>query len=285
MKNDLAAAEEAVQWFKNLFGDDYYLELQRHKTDKPNAAVDTYDKQKYVNEELVKLARKYNIKLIATNDVHYVEEEHCEAHDRLICLSTQKDFDDPNRMHYTKQEWLKTPEEMAAIFSDIPEALSNTQEIVEKVEHYSIDSDPIMPKFDIPYDFGTEEEYIAKIKGAGEIAAGAFEDAGEKAKKVGLITVENGERAADKFSEAFGFMTSDIAEGFTEKMEEVWNTSGEEGVKAVQEAYNTLLEGKDDQTKQEIAARINQLDWTNAEQLLALEIELEERYGYTRTEA
>ena len=162
MKNDLAAAEEAVQWFKNLFGDDYYLELQRHKTDKPNAAVDTYDKQKYVNEELVKLARKYNIKLIATNDVHYVEEEHCEAHDRLICLSTQKDFDDPNRMHYTKQEWLKTPEEMAAIFSDIPEALSNTQEIVEKVEHYSIDSDPIMPKFDIPIDFGTEEEYRKK---------------------------------------------------------------------------------------------------------------------------
>ena len=162
MKNDLAAAEEAVMWFKDLFGDDYYLELQRHKTDKPNAAVDTYDKQKYVNEELVKLARKYNIKLIATNDVHYVEEEHCEAHDRLICLSTQKDFDDPNRMHYTKQEWLKTPEEMAAIFSDIPEALSNTQEIVEKVEHYSIDSDPIMPKFDIPYDFGTEEEYRKK---------------------------------------------------------------------------------------------------------------------------
>ncbi|MGN0186976.1 MAG: DNA polymerase III subunit alpha [Paludibacteraceae bacterium] len=163
MKNDLAGAEESVKWFKKLFGDDYYLELQRHKTDKPNAATDTYEKQQEVNAELVKIARKYDIKLIATNDVHFVEEEHGEAHDRLICLSTQKDFDDPNRLHYTKQEWLKSPEEMAEIFGDLPEALANTQEIADKVEVYSINSAPIMPKFPIPETFGTEEEYRKKF--------------------------------------------------------------------------------------------------------------------------
>ena len=163
MKGDLQAAEEAVLWFKNLFGDDYYLEMQRHKTDKPNAETNTYLEQEKVNKVLIEFARKHNIKLIATNDVHFVEEDHGEAHDRLICLSTGKDYDDPNRMHYTKQEWLKTPEEMEAIFSDIPEALSNTVEIAEKVEVYNINSDPIMPKFEIPEEFGTEEIYRQKF--------------------------------------------------------------------------------------------------------------------------
>ena len=163
MAGDLKGAEESVRWFKNLFGDDFYLELQRHKTDKPNAATDTYEKQQEVNKVLVELARKYDIKLIATNDVHFVEEEHGEAHDRLICISTQSDFNDPRRMHYSKQEWLKSPEEMAAIFSDIPEAIDNTQEIVDKVEVYSIDSDPIMPVFPIPESFGSEDEYRSRI--------------------------------------------------------------------------------------------------------------------------
>ena len=90
---------------------------------------------------------------------HFVSEEHAEAHDRLICLSTGKDLDDPNRMYYTKQEWMKTRAEMAAIFADVPEALSNTAEILDKVEMYSIDHAPIMPTFAIPEDFGTEEGY------------------------------------------------------------------------------------------------------------------------------
>ncbi len=164
LAGDLAKAEESVIWFKNLFGDDYYIELQRHKTNKRNAATDTYEKQVKVNKVLIELARKHNIKLVATNDVHFVEEEHGEAHERLVCLSTGTRLTDPNRgMAYTKQEWLKTPEEMAAIFADLPEALANTQEIADKVEVYSIDSDPIMPKFPIPADFGTEEEYRKKI--------------------------------------------------------------------------------------------------------------------------
>ena len=162
MNADFKGAEESIQWFKNLFGDDYYLEIQRHKTDKPGGDTEVYERQKEVNKILLDLAKKYDVKVIATNDVHFVEEEHGEAHDRLICLSTGKDLDDPTRMHYTKQEWLKTPKEMGRIFSDVPFALENTQEIVDKVETYSIDSDPIMPKFPIPEDFGTEEEYRQK---------------------------------------------------------------------------------------------------------------------------
>ena len=156
-------AEETVKWFKNLFGDDYYIELQRHETQKAGADVEVYERQKQVNPVLIELARKYGVKLIATNDSHFVNEEDAEAHDRLICLSTNHFVNDVNRMHYTKQEWLKTPEEMAAIFADIPEALENTQEIADKVEIYNIDHDPIMPKFDIPDSFGKEEDYPDRL--------------------------------------------------------------------------------------------------------------------------
>mgnify|MGYP001178015932 FL=1 len=156
-------AEEAVRWYKNLFGDDYYLELQRHKATVPRANHEVYPMQQVVNEKLIEYARKYNIKLVCTNDVHFVDEENAEAHDRLICLSTGKDLDDPNRMLYTKQEWMKTREEMNEIFADVPEALSNTVEICDKVEFYSIDHAPIMPTFAIPEDFGTEEEYRKKF--------------------------------------------------------------------------------------------------------------------------
>ena len=162
-RGNLAEAEEAVLWYKRVFGDDYYLEIQRHKTDKPNADYTTYDKQMLQNAELVKLARKTNTKLLATNDVHFIEEEHGEAHERLICLSTGKDIDDPNRMRYTKQEWMKTPEQMWQIFADIPEALENSVEIANKIEYYDIDSSAMMPMFPIPEDFGTEEQYREKF--------------------------------------------------------------------------------------------------------------------------
>lgn len=162
-KNDFSEAEETIQWFKNLFGEDYYIELQRHETQKPGGDQEVYERQKQVNPMLIELARKYGVKIIATNDSHFVNEEDAEAHDRLICLSTNHYVNDINRMHYTKQEWLKTPEEMEAIFSDIPEAITNTQEIADKVEIYNIDHDPIMPKFDIPASFGKEEDYPDRL--------------------------------------------------------------------------------------------------------------------------
>ncbi|WP_320969882.1 DNA polymerase III subunit alpha [Bacteroides nordii] len=158
----LDEAEEAIQWYKNLFGEDYYLELQRHKATVPRANHEAYPLQVNVNSHLIEYSKKYNVKLICSNDVHFVEEAHAEAHDRLICLSTGKDLDDPKRMLYTKQEWMKTREEMNELFADVPEALSNTLEILDKVEYYSIDHPPIMPTFAIPEEFGTEEGYRQK---------------------------------------------------------------------------------------------------------------------------
>ena len=159
----LEEADRQVKWFKDTFGDDYYIELQRHKTDIPGANRDTYVEQERVNPVLIELARKHNIKIVATNDSHFINAEDAEAHDRLICISTNNYLSDPDRMRYTKQEWFKSQEEMAAIFPDLPEALSNTMEILDKVEVYSIDHAPIMPFFEIPKEFGTEEEYRQRI--------------------------------------------------------------------------------------------------------------------------
>ena len=156
-------AEEAILWHKNLFGEDYYLELQLHKATVERANHEAYDMQCKVNEKLVEFARKHNVELICTNDVHFVDEKDAEAHDRLICLSTGKDLDDPKRMLYSKQEWMKTTAEMQAIFGQYPEALENTVAICDKVERYSIDHAPIMPVFPIPAEFGTEEEYRARL--------------------------------------------------------------------------------------------------------------------------
>ena len=164
LSGNLEAAEEAVLWFKKCFGDDYYLELQRHEVKDPNqrANRETFPLQQKVNRQLVELAHKHQIKLMCSNDSHFVNEENAEAHDRLICLSTGRDLDDPKRMLYTKQEWFKTQAEMNHVFEDIPEALENTCEILDKIEVYSIDHAPIMPNFAIPEDFGTEEMYREK---------------------------------------------------------------------------------------------------------------------------
>jgi len=162
-EDNMRQAEKSVRWFKSVFGDDFYLEIQRHKTDKPNADTRVYQYQQVVNKAIIELGKLTDTKVIATNDVHFVEEEHAEAHERLICLSTGKDIDDPKRMRYTKQEWLKTPQEMWQIFADIPQTLENTTEVTDKIEFYNINSDALMPIFEIPEDFGTEEQYGQKF--------------------------------------------------------------------------------------------------------------------------
>ena len=165
LNGDIEGARKSIEWHKRVFGDDYYLELQRHEVKNPaqRANRETFPLQERANKVLIELAREYGIKLVCTNDVHFVDEENAEAHDHLLCLSTGKDLDDPTRMLYTKQEWFKTREEMNAIFSDVPEALSNTLEILDKVEFYSLDHDPIMPFFPIPEEFGTEEQWRQKF--------------------------------------------------------------------------------------------------------------------------
>ena len=165
LKGDIPGAREAIEWYKSIFGDDYYLELQRHEVKDPNqrANRETFPLQQRANKELIKLAKEYGIKVVCTNDCHFVDQENAEAHDHMLCLSTGKELNDPTRMLYSKQEWFKTREEMNEIFADVPEALSNTLEILDKVETYSIDHSPIMPFFPIPKEFGTEEDTRKRI--------------------------------------------------------------------------------------------------------------------------
>ena len=165
LKGDIQAARKAIEWHKNLWGDDYYLELQRHEVKNPmqRANRETFPLQQKANRIMLELAKEYDVKVVCSNDCHFVDEDTAEAHDHLLCLSTGKDLDDPTRMLYSKQEWLKTREEMNEIFADVPEALANTCEIIDKVETYNLESDPIMPFFPIPADFGTEEIWRSRF--------------------------------------------------------------------------------------------------------------------------
>ena len=160
MNGQMNQARETIQWFKSVFGDDYYLELQRHKATVARANHETYEKQCLVNDALIQFARELDIKLICTNDAHFVNEEDADAHERLICVSTGKKLTDENVMLYSKQEWFKTQAEMNEVFQDIPEALQNTNEILDKIEIYSIDHKPILPDFPLPDGFDNEDDYL-----------------------------------------------------------------------------------------------------------------------------
>lgn len=163
LAGDLDKAEESILWFKNLFGEDYYLEIQRHQTSDPSADHEIYPEQEKVIRHIIPLAKKLNVKYIASNDVHFVNEEDAEAHDRLLCINTGTLVSAEHRMRYTKQEWFKSQDEMAAIFSDYPEALETTLEIADKVETYKIDCDPIMPDFPLPDGFDSAGAYLTYL--------------------------------------------------------------------------------------------------------------------------
>ena len=162
---DMKGAEEAVMWHKRVFGSDYYLEVQEHKTQVPGQSQEVYERQVVANEGIFALAEKTGTKVVATNDVHFTRKEDGPAHDRLICLTTNVFVDDPNRMRYTQQEYLKSEEEMLDIFYKHPETLANTLEVADKIEVYKIDKDPILPKFDLPEDFIKDiDSYLEKYK-------------------------------------------------------------------------------------------------------------------------
>lgn len=160
MSGQMNKARETIQWFKSVFGDDYYLELQRHKATVARANHETYERQCLVNDALIQFAKELDVKLICTNDSHFVNEDDADAHERLICVSTGKKLTDENVMLYSKQEWFKTQAEMNEVFGDIPEALQNTNEILDKVEIYSIDHAPILPDFPLPDGFDNEDDYL-----------------------------------------------------------------------------------------------------------------------------
>ena len=162
MNQSYEDAVEAALWYKQIFGDDFYLEIQRHRSGDPEMDAKIYQDQVFVNEQILKIGKEHNIKVVATNDVHFVEPEDSKAQERLLCISTGKFLSDTNRMKYSGQEWMKTQKEMKELFSDVPETIINTNEIVDKIEEYSLNREPLMPEFEIPEEFGTMASYREK---------------------------------------------------------------------------------------------------------------------------
>lgn len=182
LSGQIARAEETIQYFKSLFKDDFYLEIMRHKTGDPVMDNDVYFKQEKVIAQYIELSRKYTVKLVATNDVHFVNASDAKAHDILICLNTNSEIDDDARLRYTQQEYFKTQDEMAALFSDLPEAIDTTAEIEGKIEEYSLECDPVMPFFPIPEEFANDDEYLRHL---------TFEGAQQR---YGVLTPQHQER-------------------------------------------------------------------------------------------
>ena len=172
---DIEAAEKAIEWHKSVFGEDYYLEVMLHKTEVPGLSNDLYDKQKLYTEKIFELGAKHGVKVIATNDAHFVRKDDGPVHDRLICLTTNANVSDQGRLRYTQQEYLKSEDEMQALFPTHPEALANTLEILDKVEHIEINRGHVLPKFELPADFMADiGTYLEKYKDI--IAEGAYEE-------------------------------------------------------------------------------------------------------------
>ncbi|MEN9839860.1 MAG: hypothetical protein RL177_1339, partial [Bacteroidota bacterium] len=147
-----AEGRKIFEWYLNLFGADYYIELQRHGL----------RDQEIVNEVLIRWSKEYNVKMICTNDAHYIDREDSEAHDILLALQTNADINDPNRFRFTDDNnrlshefYLKSPEEMMELFADVPESLDHTNEIIDKVEPIKLKSDLLLPYYNIPPGYDT----------------------------------------------------------------------------------------------------------------------------------
>ncbi len=156
-------AEKAALWYKEMFGNDFYLEIQRHPSGIKELDDKIYNDQVFVNDQLLDMGRKNQIKVVASNDVHFLNAEDSQVQDRLICILTGKNIDDPSRMRYSGQEWFKTQAEMIELFKDEPETIANTQEIVDKIEVLPLNSSPIMPDFTLPAGFDDENVYLRHI--------------------------------------------------------------------------------------------------------------------------
>ena len=202
-------AGRIVEEFKEIYGDDYYFEMQLHKANDPMRDADVYQNQIKVNKALLELAHIHNVKVIASNDVHFIMAEDAAAHDHLICLNTGKDLDDPNRMRYTSQEYLKSGQEMAELFPDYPEVLAHTLEIADKVEHYSLNHKPFMPHFPLPEDFVLEVEGVKAscLKGVEKHIAGIKDETKKTAAEAELDALKTALKTAltvDAVGECFG---------------------------------------------------------------------------------
>ena len=171
LRGDLAKAEEEFKWWLDLFGADYYVELQRHGL----------PEQEQVNSVLIQWARKYNVPIIASNDSHYTDQEDSNAHDILLCINTGEKQSTPiatdedastkgKRFGFPNDQFFfKTQAQMAATFQDLPEALDNTGMIVDKVEHLKLKQDILLPAYQLPEGFTDQDEYLKHLTYQGAI--------------------------------------------------------------------------------------------------------------------
>ncbi len=178
-KND--HAEELLKWWLDRFGEDFYIEIQRHR------GLENIDglgvSQEDINQTLLAFAKKYNIKVIATNDSHYIEEEDYAPHDILLCINTASTIDEVDRFKFPSSDfYFKTQAEMTQLFSDVPESVANTMEIFDKIEPLQLARDVLLPAFPLPEGFTSQDEYLRHL---------TFEGA---KKRYGTLTSEIEER-------------------------------------------------------------------------------------------
>jgi DNA polymerase III subunit alpha len=161
-QGDMDRAERLLKWWLNVFGEDYYIELQRHRgIEKVDGSLLS---QEDVNQKLLYLAKKYDVKTIVTNDVHYVEEEDAVPHDALLCVNTGSILSDNQRFKFSSSDYFfKTKAEMNKLFGDVPNAIENTMEIASKIEHIKLTRDVLLPAFPLPKDFATQDEFLRHL--------------------------------------------------------------------------------------------------------------------------
>ena len=207
LAGDIDGARKAIEWHRRVFGDDYYLEVMLHKTEIPGLSTEVYDSQKIVNEEIFKLAEEMGVKVVATNDAHFIRKEDGPVHDRLICLTTNAMVDDQSRLRYTQQEYIKSEEEMLELFPGHPEAIANTMEVCGKVEAFQIDRPHVLPKFNIDPDFLADiDAHLEKYKDV--IEEGKYDVS--KNKKTGEVTKTY---RGDEFCKSVAFLCHLTYEG------------------------------------------------------------------------
>jgi len=162
LKGDISGAEEKLKWWLEIFGEDYYIELQRHRG--MEKIDDTGMSQEDVNQVLLGFAKKYNIKTIVTNDAHYVEEEDWEPHDVLLCINTGSLLEEKERFNFPSSDfYFKTKEEINRLFGDVKEAVENTMEVAGKVENFDLARDVLLPAFPLPAGFDSQELYLRHL--------------------------------------------------------------------------------------------------------------------------
>jgi DNA polymerase III subunit alpha len=159
LKGDLERAEKQLKWWLNIFGEDYYIELQRHR------GLENIDgtgvSQEDINQELIKLAKKHNVKIIATNDSHYVEEEDWGPHDILLCVNTASLLEEEKRFRFPSSDfYFKTQAEMNQVFIDVPESIDTTMEIFSKIDNLQLARDVLLPAFPLPPEYKTQDDYL-----------------------------------------------------------------------------------------------------------------------------